>query len=42
MPQLLFSAPALTQAKAIASQPPIDRTRPEVQEITIDGPKFLD
>ncbi|MGB7415759.1 MAG: RNB domain-containing ribonuclease [Thermosynechococcaceae cyanobacterium] len=33
---------ALTQAKTIASQPPIDLTRPQVRGITIDGPTSLD
>ncbi|MGB7414262.1 MAG: RNB domain-containing ribonuclease [Thermosynechococcaceae cyanobacterium] len=33
---------ALAQAKTIASQPPIDLTRPEVRGITIDGPTSLD
>ena len=33
---------ALTQAKAIASHPPTDLTRRQVQGITIDGPTSLD
>ncbi|NJM68574.1 MAG: hypothetical protein HC851_24385 [Acaryochloris sp. RU_4_1] len=34
--ELCYTKAALSQAKSIATQPPIDRTRPEVQGITID------
>ncbi|PZD70444.1 Ribonuclease R [Acaryochloris thomasi RCC1774] len=41
MPQLLFSAPVLTQAKTIATHPH-HYDRPQVQGFTIDGPTSLD